>query len=198
MRIQNWNNLKRITIAPGEFYVTGDDVMIATLLGSCISVCLYDPGNRIVGMNHFLLGSTHYAREMPVCITDAGRYGIHSMELMMNAMWNRGANRAHVKAKAFGGSSLLNPGTKPRSNFAAVGDVNIRFILEFLHNEKIPLAASDLGGNVGRVIHFYSRDFSVYVRKIISRRTQVAQKEKHYWRKSILIEEKRETEIDLW
>ena len=198
MRIQNWKNHQRITIDPGEYYVADDDVVITTLLGSCVSACLYDPQNRIVGMNHFLLSCRHYAQDMPVCITDAGRYGIHSMELLLNAMWNRGARRGNLKAKVFGGSSLLNSAAKPHGNYQAVGDVNIRFILEFLQNEKIPLVASDLGGNVGRVIHFYSGDFSVYVRKIISRRALVAQKEEHYWKKAIRMQEKRKTEIDLW
>lgn len=198
MRVQKWKNRKRIMIDPGEYYVADDDVVITTLLGSCVSVCLYDPDNRIVGMNHFLLSCRHYAKDMPVCITDAGRYGVQSMELTMNAMWNRGARRGHLKAKAFGGSSLFEQGLKSRNNFAVVGDVNVRFILEFLQNEKIPLVASDLGGGLGRVIHFYSHDFSVYVRKIISRRTLVARKEEHYWKKSIRREEERKTDIDLW
>jgi len=198
MRIQHWKNQKRITIDPGEYCVADSDVVITTLLGSCVSACLYDPNNRIVGMNHFLLSCRHYAQNMPICITDAGRYGIHSMELLLNAMWNRGAQRGNLKAKAFGGSSLLQKVEKPLSNYMAVGDVNVRFIQEFLQNEKIPLVASDLGGNVGRVIHFHSSDFSVYVRKIISRRDQVAKREEHYWKEAIRTQEKSKTEVELW
>jgi chemotaxis protein CheD len=87
--------------------VSHEDVLITTLLGSCVSACLYDPYNKIVGMNHFLLSSRRYSREMPVCITEAGRYGIHSMELLMNEMWNQGAKRGNLKAKAFGGSTMM-------------------------------------------------------------------------------------------
>lgn len=198
MRIQNWKNYKRITIDPGEYYVTQEDVLLTTLLGSCVSACLYDPYRKIVGMNHFLLSSRRYSREMPICTTEAGRYGIHSMELLINEMWNRGARRGNLKAKAFGGGSVLKTADSSASNFFTVGEVNVRFILEFLKNENIPLVASDLGGTVGRVINFYSEDFSVYVRKMAVKGADVVRREEQYWEKSIHKQEETETQIDLW
>jgi len=198
MRIQNLKNHKRITIDPGEYYVAHEDVLITTLLGSCVSACLYDPYNKIVGMNHFLLSSRRYAKSLPVCTTDAGRYGIHSMELLINEMWNQGAQRGNLKAKAFGGGSILKPADAFTSNFLTVGEVNVRFIIEFLKNEKIPLVSSDLGGTVGRVINFYSEDFSVYVRKVVAKSVSVVKREEQYWEKSIQKQEKSETQIDLW
>ena len=198
MRIQNWKNHKRITIFPGEYYVAHEDVLITTLLGSCVSACLYDPYNKIVGMNHFLLSSRRYAKSLPVCTTDAGRYGIHSMELLINEMWNQGAQRGNLKAKAFGGGSILKPADAFTSNFLTVGEVNVRFIIEFFQNEKIPLVSSDLGGTVGRVINFYSEDFSVYVRKVVAKSVSVVKREEQYWEKSIQKQEESETQIDLW
>jgi chemotaxis protein CheD len=198
MKIQNWKNHKRITIDPGEYYVAHEDVLITTLLGSCVSACLYDPYNKIVGMNHFLLSSERYAKNLPLCTTDAGRYGIHSMELLINEMWHRGAQRGHLKAKAFGGSSILKPAGSFTSSFMAVGEVNVRFILEFLQNEKIPLVSSDLGGVVGRVINFYSEDFSVYVRKMVVKGANVIKRDEKYWEKSIRMQKETETQVDLW
>jgi chemotaxis protein CheD len=181
MKIQKWKHCKRITITPGEFYVSNEDALITTLLGSCVSVCLYDPYHKISGMNHFLLSSERYSRDMPVCITDAGRYGIHSMELLINKMLKKGAERIHLKAKAFGGGSVLKIIGSPASNYFAVGEVNIRFIREFLHNENIPLVASDLGGMAGRVIYFYTGDFSVHVRKMAKTGGRLVKKEEKYW-----------------
>jgi chemotaxis protein CheD len=198
MRIQNWKNRKRVAIDPGEYYVAHEDVLITTLLGSCVSACLYDPYNKIVGMNHFLLGSSRYAKGMPVCTTDAGRYGIHSMELLINEMWHRGAQRGHLKAKAFGGGSILKAADASTNNFFTVGEVNVRFIIEYLQNEKIPLVSSDLGGPVGRVINFDSEDFSVYVRKMAAKGATVVKREEQYWKKSIQKQEETETQIDLW
>jgi len=197
MKIQNWKNCKRITISPGEYYVSNEDVLITTLLGSCVSACLYDPYNKIIGMNHFLLSSKRYSGDMPICITEAGRYGIHSMELLINEMLKRGAKKGNLKVKAFGGGSVLKT-IAPVSNYFAVGEVNIRFIREFLQNENIPLVSSDLGGTVGRVIYFYSGDFSVYVRKMAQTSRSLAKREEQYWKKSIKKQEETETRIDLW
>ncbi|MCX5810587.1 MAG: chemotaxis protein CheD [Proteobacteria bacterium] len=198
MKIVNWKNCKRITISPGEYYVSNEEVLITTLLGSCVSACLYDPYNKISGMNHFLLSSRRYSRDMPVCITEAGRYGVHSMELLLNEMWKQGAERGNLKAKVFGGGSVLKTIDSPASNYFAVGEVNIRFIREFLQNENIPLISSDLGGTAGRVIYFYSGDFSVHVKTMAKTGGSLVKREEQYWKKSIKKQEEAETRIDLW
>ena len=198
MRIQNWKGHKRVTIDPGEYYVSHEDVLITTLLGSCVSACLYDPYNKIAGMNHFLLSSRRYSREMPVCNTDAGRYGIHSMELLINEMWNRGAQRGNLKAKAFGGGSILKPADAFTNSIFTVGEVNVRFIREFLQKENIPMVSFDLGGVVGRVINFYSEDYSVYVKKMVTTANKLVKREEQYREKSIQKQEESETQIDLW
>lgn len=198
MRLQNFDNGRRMTILPGEYYVATDEIIISTLLGSCVSACLYDPYTKIIGMNHFLLSNKSYAREMPMCITEAGRYGIHSMELLLNDMWNRGAKRGNLKAKAFGGATVLNTRNSTNSNFLAVGEVNVRFIKEFLQGERIPLVSSDLGGSVGRVIHFHSGDFSVYVRKMTKPDNKLLKREEHYWKKTLQKQEETSTQVDLW
>jgi len=198
MRLQNFENGNRMTILPGEYYVTNDEVVICTLLGSCVSACLYDPYTKIIGMNHFLLSNKIYSKEMPLCITEAGRYGIHSMELMLNEMWNRGAKRGNLKAKAFGGATVLKAANFSKSNFFAVGEVNVRFIREFLQGEKIPLVSSDLGGTVGRVIHFHSANFSVYVKKMRKPDEKLVKREEHYWKKTLQKQEEAKTQVDLW
>jgi len=198
MRIQNWKNRKRITIYPGEFCVTKEEVLITTLLGSCVSVCLYDPYNNISGMNHFMLSSKRYSRKMPLSITDAGRYGIHSMELMINEMLKGGAKRDMLKAKAFGGGSVLKTADLSACNYLAVGEVNVRFIKEFLQNEQIPLVSSDLGGTSGRVIYFDTGDFYTYVRRMAKTGGNLAKREEQYWKEEIQTQEETETQVDLW
>jgi chemotaxis protein CheD len=68
-------------------------------------------------------------------------------------------------------------------NFSCVGEVNTRFIVEFLVTDGIPLVSADLGGNVGRVIFFSSEDFSVHMKKIgRTRQKKIAQTEKGFWK----------------
>jgi chemotaxis protein CheD len=198
MRIDDRGQRKRIIIEPGEYYVANDNIIISTLLGSCVAACLYDPVNRVIGMNHFLLSNRRYAKDIPVCVTEAGRYGIHAMELLINEMMKKGAKRENLKAKAFGGGNVLRY-ESTRDNFFCVGDVNCKFVKEFLELENIPLVASALGGENGRVIHFSCSDYSVLVRKIKSTITsKVAQKERTYWRKKLETQEKEEESADIW
>jgi chemotaxis protein CheD len=188
---------KHIVLRPGEHFVSDERVVISTLLGSCVAACLWDQEHGIVGMNHFLLANRRYARDMRLCLTEAGKYGIHAMELVINGMLKRGARRENLRAKAFGGASVLN--LRPRDNFNCVGEVNGRFILEFLKTDGIPLVASDLGGNAGRVIYFSSDDFSVYVRKVGKTGAQrVVRKEKGFWRRSIEQADLNVPEPEIW
>lgn len=198
MAIAEKSKVRNIAIRPGEYHVSNQRVVISTLLGSCISACLYDPLNRIVGMNHFLLGNRRYSKDMPACITEAGRYGIQAMELVINGMFRLGADRKKLKAKVFGGGSFFRAPGEP-DNFSCVGEVNNRFIVEFLKNDGIPVVACDLGGDRARRIRFSSDDFSVLVKK--TRTTGSApllKAEKQFWKNSIEVHEQDGTEPDLW
>jgi chemotaxis protein CheD len=175
---------KRVVLGPGNYFVSEERVVISTLLGSCVAVCLWDEQNRIIGMNHFLLANRRYAKNGPLCHTEAGKYGIHSMELLINGMMKVGARRENLRAKAFGGASMMGD-TSRRDNFFCVGEVNCRFILEFLKTDGIPLVSADLGGDVGRVIHFFSDDFMVYIKRMgKTRQEKIVRKEKGFWKRS--------------
>lgn len=185
-------------IAPGEYFVARGDTVISTLLGSCVAACLYDPGTGIAGMNHFMLSNSRYAREMPYSITEAGRYGIHSMELLINSLMRHGARRENLRAKAFGGASILTNPTDV-GNFSCVGSVNCGFIRDFLRNEGIPLVSADLGGERGRVIYFDGRDHSVYVRKIRHQRSLVvARRDRGVWQSHVHAHEHEQDSVELW
>jgi len=189
---------RRIRVLPGGYHVTSDATVIHTLLGSCVAACLYDPDAGVAGMNHFLLANRRYPQEMALCLSEAGRYGIHAMELLINEMLRRGARRNGIRCKAFGGGQVVG-GTRYGDSFPCVGSVNERFIREFLSNEGIPLVASDLGGDSGRVIYFDCRDYAVYVRHIGKSRNRVlAERDRLCWERRLARQAREETEIDLW
>jgi chemotaxis protein CheD len=189
--------LRRVVLHPGDHYATNEDVMISTLLGSCVAACLYDPVARVAGMNHFLLANRRYAKNMPVNITDAGRYGVHAMELLINDMYRLGADKKRIKAKAFGGGAVLD--TIATDNFLCVGEVNERFIREFLKTESIPLEAEDLGGKQGRVIRFRTGTYAVYRKYIVGGATEKIEKqERGYWEKEIVDHESKQDQVFLF
>jgi chemotaxis protein CheD len=198
MQVEGSDTRLRVNILPGEYYATNTPVMIRTLLGSCVAACLYDPVNRIIGMNHFLLSNRRYAKALPVCLSEAGRYGIQAMELLINDMLKLGAKRQNLKAKAFGGGSIYLNSDK-KDNFFCVGNVNTRFIREFLKNDGIPLVNEDLGGEAARIIHFMFEDYSVHVKKIAKTQTNsVVQHERQCWEKAIEIQERVKPAVEVW
>ncbi len=177
-------DLPRVEVRPGDRYATRAGVDIKTLLGSCVAACLYDPEAKVAGLNHFLLAAPRYSKTMPFTATDAGRYGIHAMELLINDMVKLGASRSALRAKVFGGASVL--GIENEVRFLCVSEVNQRFIRDYLAAEGIPIMSEDLGGAVGRVIHFRTDRFLVYRRFIRRPETVAVEKvELDYWKSAV-------------
>ena len=190
--------LEKIVIYPGEYFVSSRPVMINTLLGSCVAACLFDPVNRVLGMNHFLLSNRSYQTDSSVFATPSGRYGVHAMELLINQMIKQGADRKYLKAKAFGGASLQGFGTSAVEQ-TSIGEANQRFVEEYLETENIPLLAKDLGGSRGRTIYFVSLDYSVYVRKHLTNKSRDLIREETAYREKLQKEQEKKSEnIALW
>lgn len=123
-------------INPGGWAVDGERP-IATLLGSCVAVCLYDPKLRLAGMNHFLLPT---GNRRDINDADVVLHGDYAMDVLRNAMLARGASYKRMVAKAFGGGNVVN------SIKMAIGTRNAEFARQWLERERIPLLAEDLGG----------------------------------------------------
>jgi chemotaxis protein CheD len=172
-------NLEKHNVQPGAHYATDRPAVISTLLGSCVAACLFDPVSGVAGLNHFLLAAPRFSKDMPLTHTDAGRYGINAMELLINDMVHLGAVRHRLKAKVFGGATVL---TGKRDNFFCIHEVNQRFIKEYLATEGIPLVSEDLGGTRGRVVYFHTDSFKV-MRRFIQQTllTRVEEEEHSYW-----------------
>jgi chemotaxis protein CheD len=147
-----------VKILPGEYYVTTQNMLIVTVLGSCVSVCLRDPIAGVSGMNHFLLPSDNGGGDL---ISDSARYGVFAMDILINHMLKLGANRQRLEAKVFGGGNVLKGFTAIN-----VGERNAEFVLDYLATEQIPILAKDLLDFYPRKIYFFSDSGEVLVRKI--------------------------------
>jgi chemotaxis receptor (MCP) glutamine deamidase CheD len=136
------SNLSRVRIFTGDVAASAEPVVLHTLLGSCVAVCLHDPFLRIGGMNHILLPG-----ERRDC--SGTRFGVHAMELLINQLMQLGADRRRLLAKAFGGAHVLHDMKQ-----MPVGDCNAKFVRSFLSTERIPLIAERLGGSVAVQVYF--------------------------------------------
>jgi chemotaxis protein CheD len=149
-----------ITVAPGEHEITAaKDEIVATVLGSCISVCMRDPQAGVGGLNHFLLPKNNGGND-----TSAGeRYGDTAMEVLINGLIKRGGKRGQFEAKVFGGARVLSGAT-----MLAIGDGNIAFVLDFLNREGIPIVSKDVGGTRSRRIHYQPATGRAWVQHVQS------------------------------
>jgi len=146
-------------IFTGECHATaGENVIYSTLLGSCISVCLKDSCNGVAGINHFMLPGK-FSSNGRQSYNDV-RYGWSAMETLIREMERLGARREHLKAKIFGGGEVLEV------NLNNIARANVDFINSYIAEEKIPVEALDVGGNYGRKLFYYTRDFTVYIKQI--------------------------------
>ncbi|MGB9188416.1 MAG: chemotaxis protein CheD [Methylovirgula sp.] len=134
-----------MNIVQGEYFVTDDpNVVVTTLLGSCVAACIRDPVARVGGMNHFLLPGL----EIRIKDNEAERYGVHLMELLVNGLLQRGARRDRLEAKLFGGARTIE-------GLSDIGARNVAFAEKFLHNEDISVVGGSLGGESGRRLQFW-------------------------------------------
>lgn len=146
---------------PGEFLATVADIVIVTVLGSCVAVALRDTERAIGGLNHFMLPGTFHRSDR--FGSRSAKYGMYAMELLINDLMKLGARRERLVAKVFGGASMLGTGA---DRLNKVPRSNIDFALEYLATEGIPIAASDVGGTTARKILFYVRDGRVLLKRI--------------------------------
>jgi len=166
MHIPHINRLeKKITIIqPGEFLASGDDEMIGTLLGSCVSVCLHDPVHRVSGMNHFMLPGRIVKAD--IFMDRSARYGISAINDLLALMEKIGATRKDLTAKVFGGGRvILNTFDSNTIPFD-----NIRLARVMLEMEDIPIVEMEVGGSCARKILMDVRDGKVFLKNIMSRK----------------------------
>jgi len=143
-----------VQVLPGEIHVTSEDVVITTVLGSCVSACLRDRARGIGGINHFMLPYALRGDDAA-----SARYGVYALECLVNRVLGTAGKRGDLEAKVFGGGRVISSGSD-------IGRHNIQLVREFMATERIPIAASDLGEQLARRIRYWPRTGRVQVQRI--------------------------------
>lgn len=151
-------------ILPGELYVTKNDEFVSTVLGSCISACIWDEKLGIGGMNHFMLpikSDNHGVTGWENDTSYTCRYGSWAMEFLINEILKNGGQRDNLVAKVFGGGKIV-------PKMSDVGESNIDFVRHFLRQEHIPVIAHDVGGPWPRKVMFHPATGAARLKKLRS------------------------------
>ncbi len=164
-------------VLPGEYFVTRNDEIVMTVLGSCISACIRDPVLRVGGMNHFMLpedvthGSSTWLDPAAGLST---RYGSFAMESLVNDLMKLGARRERLEVKLVGGGRIL-------ASMTDVGERNINFARNWLRLEKLSIAGEDVGDSFPRRVLYFPTSGRVLLYRLRSLdRSAVASREQQY------------------
>jgi chemotaxis protein CheD len=165
-----------VKVLPGEYYVSAQEEMISTVLGSCVSACIRDAERNIGGMNHFMLPEPMNGErnDWSAAIGRAARYGSDAMEQLINAVLKAGGRREALTVKIFGGGRVL-------AQMTDVGQRNVAFVKRYLETEGLPLVAADVGDIYPRQLQFFPVSGRVRVRQLRSQRdAELAANEQRY------------------
>lgn len=157
-----------IKLMPGEYYVSVNDELISTVLGSCVSACIRDPDTGVGGMNHFMLPGCEQS-----CNSKWGgeaamktRFGVPAMRQLIDDIMKVGARKSRLEVKLFGGGRVM---AMDANN---VGQRNIEFALQFLKKEGLEVVAQDLGHDYPRKVKYFPRTGRVMVKRMGAQNTK--------------------------
>lgn len=176
-----WDREKELIAAkilPGEYYVTRENELITTVLGSCVSACIRDKESGIGGMNHFMLPESNFDRMNQGGAAIVGistRYGNYAMEHLINVILSNGGKRRNLEVKVFGGGKIIPALTD-------VGEKNIDFVLDYVEQEGLKLLSHDLGDIYPRKIMYFPKTGKVRMKKIRDLHNDtIIQRERQYF-----------------
>lgn len=176
-------------ILPGEYFVSQEPMVVYTVLGSCISVCIRDTVAKIGGMNHFMLaaptnniGDDHWGA--------SARYGSYAMEVLVNELLSRGGMKSRFEVKVFGGGKIYE-------GMNDVGAKNAAWALEYLEREGIQPIKADVGDICPRKVYYFTESGRVLLKKLDPvQRQAIAQEEQRYQHE--LVQEEKGGDVTLF
>jgi len=144
------DEINRVFLLPGEYMVSKQPYLISTLLGSCVSVCLYHPAHRFGGMNHYMLPRGGNASE------HSGKYGEYAINVLTQFMERACGGFTGVEAMIVGGANVVRE--IGRGDQQHIGEKNVALAREMLRQRHIKVTKEQVGGDVGLKLHYQNWD----------------------------------------
>lgn len=146
--------VRMVYLHPGQYVAFAEATHVTTILGSCVSICLYDERSGAGGVNHFVLPDVSPDVSSP-------RYAGPAFQDLLRRLRGLGARAEDLRAKLFGGA-----GTMALSLDTAVGARNVQAARALLGLCEIPIVSEDVGGTFGRKLLFETRGGAAWVRRL--------------------------------
>ncbi len=153
----------RVFLKPGDLYISDIPTMVSTILGSCIALTIFNKRLKTGGICHAMLPRSPYAKEL-----SAFRYVDSSIFYMLSKFETLGIRKDEMELKLLGGADVID---RINDETASIGQKNIEIALEIIRNERLQIVVSDVGGKMGRKVHFYTHTGKVLLKRINSVRS---------------------------
>jgi chemotaxis protein CheD len=148
-------SLRSVYLHPGQLFVSASPASVTTVLGSCVSACLWDETQGIGGINHYVL---------PLWAgngTSSPRFGNVAMETLYGRLISLGARPRDLQAKVFGGACMIQAFRQRETH---LGGQNVERAVAFLRQKGVRIASQDTGGHRGRKLIFHTATGAVWLR----------------------------------
>jgi len=144
-------------LSSGRIIATTEPTDVATVLGSCVAACLWDPEIRAGAACHFVLpyGAPESSRAL--------RHANVAIHEMIRQLVRLGGDVSRMQAKLFGGASIV---AGLRSEKEPLGTRNVLAADECLASIGIPVVARDVAGKRARKLIFQTDDGTAWVKTI--------------------------------
>jgi len=161
-RITHVNELPTIYLKPGEIHFSNEPARVVTVLGSCISVVMYDRRTRVGAICHAVMPSISYGTVKKSAAGNDFQYVDTSMKWMLEKFAELGIKAKDLEVKIFGGSEIFYD-TKYNST-VSIGSKNIEAAMKFIQKLDLKLKAWNVGGSKGRKLIFYTDTGEVFTK----------------------------------
>jgi len=152
------DEVKSVFLMPGDFKISQDPYIISTILGSCVSVCLYHTRHQRGGMNHFMLPK---GKGRPS--DNNGKYGDYAIGALIKFMEKTYGSLREVVGMIVGGASMFNV---DNLSGAKIGESNIALARQMLAEKNIRVIREEVGGRLGVKLCYHNWDNQLLVTPI--------------------------------
>ena len=149
----------QLRVDMGDVTITEPNNSLITTVGSCVAVCIYDSYKKVGGMVHIV----HPKRSMLVKSNNPSKFADTAVPILVSKLAESGAKKVNLKAKISGGANMF---PTIQQDVMQIGKDNVEAVKLSLKDQRIPLIAEDVGGEMGRRIEFLVGPNKLVIRKL--------------------------------
>jgi chemotaxis protein CheD len=161
MSLPKSRDIDTVYLHPGELCISRKPRKVITVLGSCVSVTMFNPRSGTGGICHGTLPRCRAKGECSKSCIEAFKFMDCVIPYMLGRFREYGIANNKIEIKLFGGADTL---MSKSSN--TIGSQNIKITLDIMGAENLRVIAADVGDSFGRKLIFFSHTGEVFIKRL--------------------------------